>query len=160
MGWPGLCVLRLCWKAHKNVLIILSDIQRKTTLPTKKSILITTQSNGEYNIQCLMASSQFWIIIKNFLLHWSESNFTRSAHELNPYHVFEIYTVKIKTTSSNGQWVKINFWRDGARQLSTLWGVPYVCVCVFKKMDCAVMETNRTYFKIIQGHCNINVNTE
>ena len=42
---------------------------------------------------------------QSVLSHSPESNLTRSAHELNPYHVFRGYTFKITTTSLSGQWV-------------------------------------------------------
>ena len=40
------------------------------------------------------------------LWHSPESSFTRSVHELNPYHVFGNYTFKF-TTSPRDQWVNL-----------------------------------------------------
>ena len=60
---------------------------------------------------CLMAPShcpnQCWIIIKGVLWHRPESNFSRSAYELNPWHAIASYTSKITTTSPRGQWLNL-----------------------------------------------------
>ena len=61
---------------------------------------------------CLMAPSHYlnhcWIITKGLLWHSSpESNFPRSADELNPQHLFGDYTFKITTSFPRGRWVKI-----------------------------------------------------
>ena len=52
---------------------------------------------------CLMAPSHYlnqsWLIIKGVLWHSSASNFTRSAHELNLWHVSRDYTFRMITTS-------------------------------------------------------------
>ena len=45
---------------------------------------------------------QCWLIIKVVHWHSAESNFTRSAHELNLWHCSEIALLK----SPSGQWVK------------------------------------------------------
>ena len=49
--------------------------------------------------------NQCWLTLKGVLWHSSESNFTRSAHELNQQHVFRDYILKITTTFSSGQCV-------------------------------------------------------
>ena len=68
---------------------------------------------------CLMAPSHYlsqcWFIIKCVLWHSPESNFTKSAHEINLQHVLRDYTSKITTTSPRGQWVKRKFpWITGS----------------------------------------------
>ena len=50
--------------------------------------------------------NQCWLTIKGVLWHSHESNFTRSAHDLNPKHVFIDYMSQITTTSPRGQWVR------------------------------------------------------
>ena len=49
-------------------------------------------------------SEQYWLFIKGVLWHSSECDFTRSAHEFNPQHVFGDYNFIITTTSPRGQW--------------------------------------------------------
>ena len=48
--------------------------------------------------------NQLWLIIK--LWHTSQSNITRSAHELGPYYVLGDYTFRSTTISPMGQRVK------------------------------------------------------
>ena len=45
------------------------------------------------------------IIIKCVMRYSSESNFTRSAREIDPKHAFDVYIFKITTTYPRGQWV-------------------------------------------------------
>ena len=51
--------------------------------------------------------SQCYLVIKGVLWHSLESNFTRSAHESNPWHVFGDFTFKITNASPRGQWAKL-----------------------------------------------------
>ena len=44
-----------------------------------------------------------WTYHQNVLWHSHKSNFTRNAHELNSWHVFRNYPLKINTASPRGQ---------------------------------------------------------
>ena len=52
-------------------------------------------------------SAQCWLI-KGVLLHSFDSKFTRSAHRLNPWHVFGDYIYSIIVTSSRVQGLRVS----------------------------------------------------
>ena len=72
---------------------------------------------------CLTAPSQYLghcrLIIKGVLWHSTENNFTRSAHEINLWHVFRDYTFKFSNTSLRSQWVNLDNWEAG------LWSIHF-----------------------------------
>ena len=76
---------------------------------------------------CLMAPchylNQCWLIIKSVLWHSPETNFTKSAHKLNPKYVFQDNTFKITSTCSRGQWVKFGAYLMVASSWHILWCV-------------------------------------
>ena len=61
--------------------------------------------------QCLVAPSYYvngcWIIIKSVLWHSPKRNFTSSASELNPKHIFKGYSFKFTITSPRCKWVNL-----------------------------------------------------
>ena len=54
--------------------------------------------------------NQCWLIIKGFLWYSPESNFTRTAHEFNPLHVFKDCSFLNYHHISQGQWVNQWTW--------------------------------------------------
>ena len=76
---------------------------------------VISSHNIDPSLQSILASGSAWLDISKGHLSLSNerlsrlnshSNFIRGAHELNPWHLFEDYTINVPMTSPRGQQVE------------------------------------------------------
>ena len=77
-----------------------------------------------------------------------EGKFTRSANEINPYHVLGDYTFEIATQSPRGQWVNITITKQSKRNLC-LYLILHLWVGVWRRDEvgqfCVMAVFNRDH---------------
>ena len=95
---------------------------------------------------CHQATSHSWTSIETCYQSglWSspESDFARSAHEINPEHVFGNHTCKMTTTSPRSQW--INFCRidEKCTVYTTFFLLTSLCLHYYRRLQWHHNERN------------------